>query len=165
MHVQISEYFSWYLLNILSSVTLHNIVHVLDGFIICWVWRSPAINIVIDARTAITKTFMPPISLMLSSLLPYHTLFLEILSLTTISVVVRFIISYCRYMFQSLVGHLSKICNVSEGDLCSKAQHFIFIMGECILLHMYQISKYKQPSFATVLQRTLLYTYITTCFG
>jgi hypothetical protein len=27
------------------------------------------------------------------------------------------------------------------------------------------ISKYRQPSFATVLQRALLYTYITTCFG
>jgi hypothetical protein len=41
----------------------------------------------------------------------------------------------------------------------------VFLVGECILLCMYQISKYKQPSFATVLQRTLLYTYITTCFG
>jgi hypothetical protein len=40
-----------------------------------------------------------------------------------------------------------------------------FIVGECILLQMYQISKYRQPSFATVLQRGLLYTYITTCFG
>jgi hypothetical protein len=28
-----------------------------------------------------------------------------------------------------------------------------------------RISKYRQPSFATVLQRALLYTYITTCFG
>jgi hypothetical protein len=27
------------------------------------------------------------------------------------------------------------------------------------------ISKYRQPLFATVLQRALLYTYITTCFG
>jgi hypothetical protein len=33
------------------------------------------------------------------------------------------------------------------------------------LLKMRQISKYKQPSFATVLQRALLYTYMTTCFG
>jgi NADH dehydrogenase FAD-containing subunit len=38
----------------------------------------------------------------------------------------------------------------------------IFIVGECILLRMYQISKYRQPSFATVLQRALLYTYIMT---
>jgi hypothetical protein len=43
--------------------------------------------------------------------------------------------------------------------------HKIFIAGECILLRMYQISKYKQPSFATLLQRALLYTYVTTCFG
>jgi hypothetical protein len=41
----------------------------------------------------------------------------------------------------------------------------VFMVGECILLRMYQISKYKQLSFATVLQRVLLYTYITTCFG
>jgi hypothetical protein len=27
------------------------------------------------------------------------------------------------------------------------------------------ISKYRHPSLATVLQRALLYTYITTCFG
>jgi hypothetical protein len=40
-----------------------------------------------------------------------------------------------------------------------------FTVGECILLRMYQISKYRQPSFATVLQRALLYTYITTCLG
>jgi hypothetical protein len=40
----------------------------------------------------------------------------------------------------------------------------MFIVGECILLRMYQISKYRQPSFATVLKRALLYTYITTCF-
>jgi hypothetical protein len=40
----------------------------------------------------------------------------------------------------------------------------IFTVGECILLRMYQISKYKQPSFSTVLKRALLYTYITTCF-
>jgi hypothetical protein len=38
----------------------------------------------------------------------------------------------------------------------------IFTVCECILLRMYQIRKYKQPSFATVLQRALLYTYITT---
>jgi hypothetical protein len=29
----------------------------------------------------------------------------------------------------------------------------------------YQISKYRQPSFATALLRALLYMYITTCFG
>jgi hypothetical protein len=40
-----------------------------------------------------------------------------------------------------------------------------FIVGECILLRMYQISKYIQPSFATVLERALLYTYITKCFS
>jgi hypothetical protein len=45
------------------------------------------------------------------------------------------------------------------------SQHIIFIVGECILLRMYQISKYRQPSSATVLQRALLYTYITTCLG
>jgi hypothetical protein len=28
-----------------------------------------------------------------------------------------------------------------------------------------EVSKYRQPSFATVLQRALIYTYITTCFG
>jgi hypothetical protein len=39
------------------------------------------------------------------------------------------------------------------------------IVGECILLRMYQISKYRQPSFATVLQRALLYMYITIWFG
>jgi malic enzyme len=33
-------------------------------------------------------------------------------------------------------------------------QHFI--VGECILLRMYQISKYRQPSFATVPQCALL---------
>jgi hypothetical protein len=38
-----------------------------------------------------------------------------------------------------------------------------FIIGGCILLRMYQISKYeyKQPSFATVIQRALLYTWYT----
>jgi hypothetical protein len=36
----------------------------------------------------------------------------------------------------------------------------IFIVGECILLRMYQISKYKQPSFATVLQRALLFIHV-----
>jgi uncharacterized membrane protein YdcZ (DUF606 family) len=41
----------------------------------------------------------------------------------------------------------------------------VFAVGECILLCMYQISKYRQPSFANVLQRAPLYTYITTCFG
>jgi hypothetical protein len=39
----------------------------------------------------------------------------------------------------------------------------VFIVGECILLRMYIISKYRQPSFATVLQHALLYTYITNC--
>jgi hypothetical protein len=33
--------------------------------------------------------------------------------------------------------------------------NFMFTVGECILLRMYQISKYRQPSFATVLQRAL----------
>jgi hypothetical protein len=38
-----------------------------------------------------------------------------------------------------------------------KCMYTSLIVGECILLRMYQISKYKQPSFATVLQRALLY--------
>jgi hypothetical protein len=47
----------------------------------------------------------------------------------------------------------------------AQTNNSIFTVGEYILLRMYQISKYKQPPFATVLQRALLYTYITTCFG
>jgi hypothetical protein len=46
----------------------------------------------------------------------------------------------------------------SHGDYFEEAAKIIFIVGEFILLHMYQISKYRQPSFATVLQRALLYT-------
>jgi hypothetical protein len=37
-----------------------------------------------------------------------------------------------------------------------------FIVGECILLRMYQISKYKQTSFATVLQCAYLFPYLLT---
>jgi hypothetical protein len=47
----------------------------------------------------------------------------------------------------------------------SRVRWIKFIVGECILLRMYQISKYKQPSLATILQCDLLHTFITTCFG
>jgi hypothetical protein len=46
-----------------------------------------------------------------------------------------------------------KTQDVSEEQKC--AISLLFIVGECILLRMYQISKYKQPSFTTVLKRAL----------
>jgi hypothetical protein len=54
---------------------------------------------------------------------------------------------------------------ISDSLKCENSLLVIFIVGERILLRVYQISKYKQPSFATVLQRALLYTYITIRFG
>jgi hypothetical protein len=64
MHVQIFvntvntsnwySYFRWYLLDTLSSVTLHNIVHTVNAFVICRNWLSSSARIAIDIHT-----FMP----------------------------------------------------------------------------------------------------------
>jgi hypothetical protein len=62
------------------------------------------------------------------------------------------------------VFFLSKGFLTMEGGEVKSSLCLTTSARECILLRMYQISKYKQPSFATVLQRALLYTYITTCF-
>jgi hypothetical protein len=63
----------------------------------------------------------------------------------------------------SVVERLMVIIN--RLSCCISITPDFFIVGECILLRMYQISKYRQPLFTTVFQRALLYTYIKTCFG
>jgi hypothetical protein len=65
----------------------------------------------------------------------------------------------------SLRMHVFFVHNIFSLIFCCVQALFCFKVGECILLRMYLISKYRQPSFATVLQRALFYTYITTCFG
>jgi hypothetical protein len=74
------------------------------------------------------------------------------------------------WSFEAVVFNLGyentsqRICITSYGVCGFEKQYYFVIVDECILLRMYQISKYRQLSFATVLQRALLYTYITTCF-
>jgi hypothetical protein len=66
-------------------------------------------------------------------------------------------------LLQEGLGKLKKLTHIIGSRTCDLAAcNIVFIVGECILLRMYQISKYRKPSFATVLQRALLYTYITT---
>jgi hypothetical protein len=70
-----------------------------------------------------------------------------------------------RYNRKDTAVHAARNSDHWTTEVVKKTYDYIFILGECILLRMYQISKYRQLSFATVLQRVLLYTYITTCFG
>jgi hypothetical protein len=52
------SYFQWYLLNTLLLVTLHNIAHTLDAFVIYQNWRSWQHGY-IDTRMTIMNMFVP----------------------------------------------------------------------------------------------------------
>jgi hypothetical protein len=99
--------------------------------------------------------------------LPYLELnfikrFLILFSLRNSHIQKQIFLSCCAtqtFRINQFFDYLRRFCFISNGAQWVSDTAFV------INVNSHQISKYKKPSFATVLQRALLYTYITTSFG